>query len=96
MRWPSLPNSTTSTSSSPAGARSYSPTPATCWSLVTRFLGPYPRIATEINGTEVSVVMTNGAYKYLDKLAVGFDRRGNIIEFLARGQDGYSYWGLHS
>jgi 5'-nucleotidase len=37
-------------------------------------------IATDVNGTEVPVVTTSGGYRYLGRLGVGFDRRGNIIQ----------------
>lgn len=42
--------------------------------------GPYPLIATDVNGTEVPVVTTSGGYRYVGRLQVGFDKRGNIVE----------------
>jgi 5'-nucleotidase len=42
--------------------------------------GAYPLIATDINGTEVPVVTTSGGYRYVGRLAVGFDKEGNILE----------------
>jgi 5'-nucleotidase len=41
--------------------------------------GPYPIIATDINGTEVPVVTTGGSYGYVGRLVVGFDKRGDIM-----------------
>jgi 5'-nucleotidase len=42
--------------------------------------GPYPIIATDIDGTDVPVVTTNGSYRYVGRLVVGFDKQGNVIE----------------
>jgi 5'-nucleotidase len=42
--------------------------------------GPYPIIATDIDGTEVPVVTTAGNYAYVGQLAVGFDKWGNVID----------------
>jgi 5'-nucleotidase len=42
--------------------------------------GPYPIIATDVDGTEVPVVTTNGSYRYVGRLVVGFDKQGNVIE----------------
>jgi 5'-nucleotidase len=42
--------------------------------------GPYPMTATDIDGTEVPVVTTAGNYAYAGRLAVGFDKEGNVID----------------
>jgi 5'-nucleotidase/UDP-sugar diphosphatase len=42
--------------------------------------GPYPITATDIDGTEVPVVTTAGNYAYVGRLAVGFDKDGNVID----------------
>jgi len=42
---------------------------------------PYPFIATDVNGTQVPIVTTAGGYKYVGRLIVDFDRRGNVIGF---------------
>jgi 5'-nucleotidase len=41
--------------------------------------GPYPIIATDMDGTEVPVVTTSGQYGYLGKLVVDFDKHGNVV-----------------
>lgn len=41
--------------------------------------GPYPMIATDMDGTEVPVVTTAGSYGYVGRLAVGFDKWGNVV-----------------
>ena len=41
--------------------------------------GPYPVLATDIDGTTVPVVTTAGDYKYLGKLVVDFDGDGNVL-----------------
>ncbi len=41
--------------------------------------GPYPIMATDIDGTEVPVVTTRGNYSYVGQLVVGFDEDGNVI-----------------
>jgi len=41
--------------------------------------GPYPMIATDMNGTEVPVVTTAGNYGYIGRLVVGFDKRGDVM-----------------
>ncbi len=41
--------------------------------------GPYPLIATDMDGTELPVVTTSGQYGYLGKLVVGFDAAGNLV-----------------
>ncbi|MGH8952968.1 MAG: bifunctional metallophosphatase/5'-nucleotidase, partial [Acidimicrobiia bacterium] len=43
--------------------------------------GPYPLIATDVDGTEVPVVTTSGGYRYLGRLIVDFDQDGNLIGF---------------
>lgn len=43
--------------------------------------GPYPIIATDVDGTEVPVVTTSGAYRYVGRLIADFDRHGNLIGF---------------
>lgn len=42
--------------------------------------GPYPTIVRDSNGTEVPVVTTSGAYRYLGRLVVSFDHEGNLME----------------
>jgi len=42
--------------------------------------GPYPMIATDIDGTEVPVVTTAGNYAYAGRLVVAFDKWGNVID----------------
>lgn len=41
--------------------------------------GPYPLIATDVDGTEVPVVTTAGSYAYVGQLVAGFDRDGNVV-----------------
>jgi 5'-nucleotidase len=41
--------------------------------------GTYPLIATDMDGTEVSVVTTSGEYRYVGKLVVGFNKLGEVI-----------------
>jgi 5'-nucleotidase/UDP-sugar diphosphatase len=41
--------------------------------------GAYPQIATDIDGTEVPIVTTSGAYRYVGELVVGFDANGEVI-----------------
>ena len=41
---------------------------------------PYPLIATDLDGTLVPIVSTTGNYRYIGRLAVGFDKNGNVIE----------------
>ena len=43
--------------------------------------GPYPLIASDVDGTEVPVVTTSGGYRYLGRLVVDFDKDGNLIGF---------------
>jgi len=43
-------------------------------------LGPYPIIATDMDGTDVPVVTTSGQYGYLGKLVVEFDGDGSLID----------------
>lgn len=42
--------------------------------------GPYPTIVQDSNGTDVPVVTTSGAYRYLGRLVVSFDDEGNLME----------------
>ncbi len=42
-------------------------------------VGPYPLLATDSTGRTVPVVTTTGEYRYVGKLVVGFDRRGNVV-----------------
>jgi 5'-nucleotidase len=41
--------------------------------------GPYPLTATDLNGNDVPVVTTTGAYRYVGKLTVEFDANGDLI-----------------
>jgi 5'-nucleotidase len=41
--------------------------------------GPYPLYATDMDGTQVPVVTTAGNYGYVGRLAVGFDKSGNVL-----------------
>jgi len=43
--------------------------------------GPYPLIASDVDGTEVPVVTTSGGYRYLGRLIADFDQDGNLIGF---------------
>jgi 5'-nucleotidase len=40
--------------------------------------GPYPMVATDVDGTLVPVVTTSGSYGYLGDLEVDFDAAGNV------------------
>jgi 5'-nucleotidase/UDP-sugar diphosphatase len=42
--------------------------------------GPYPVMATDSNGNDVPVVTTKGAYGYLGKLTVKFNRNGRVTQ----------------
>lgn len=42
--------------------------------------GPYPLAATDADGDTVYVVTTSGAYKYVGRLIVGFDRSGDVVK----------------
>jgi 5'-nucleotidase len=42
--------------------------------------GPYPTNAVDKDGETVPVVTTAGDYKYVGRLVVGFDRRGEVVE----------------
>ncbi|HSO49050.1 MAG TPA: bifunctional metallophosphatase/5'-nucleotidase, partial [Acidimicrobiia bacterium] len=42
--------------------------------------GSYPITALDIDGTEVPVVTTSGGYRYVGRLIVDFDSRGNVIQ----------------
>jgi len=41
--------------------------------------GPYPTLATDADGRPVPVVTTSGAYRYVGRLEMSFDRTGNVI-----------------
>jgi 2',3'-cyclic-nucleotide 2'-phosphodiesterase (5'-nucleotidase family) len=41
--------------------------------------GPYPLIATDMDGRQIPVVTTAGSYAYVGQLVVGFDRFGNVL-----------------
>ena len=41
--------------------------------------GPYPLWATGADGASIPVVTTSGNYKYVGRLAVGFDRKGRLV-----------------
>jgi 2',3'-cyclic-nucleotide 2'-phosphodiesterase (5'-nucleotidase family) len=41
---------------------------------------PYPIMATDADGKSLPIVTTAGDYKYVGRLVVGFDRRGNILQ----------------
>ena len=45
--------------------------------------GAYPRMATDMDGTQVPVVTTSGEYRYVGKLVVGFDKNGQVLEVVA-------------
>ncbi len=40
---------------------------------------PYPVIAIGADGAEIPVVTTAGSYGYVGRLAVGFDKKGNVV-----------------
>jgi len=40
---------------------------------------PYPAIAFDMDGTRVPIVSTAGDYKYVGRLIVGFDKRGEVV-----------------
>jgi 5'-nucleotidase len=42
--------------------------------------GPYPLFATDMDGTQVPVVTTEGNYGYVGRLVVGFDKSGNVVD----------------
>ncbi|MDX1578240.1 MAG: 5'-nucleotidase C-terminal domain-containing protein, partial [Gemmatimonadota bacterium] len=42
-------------------------------------MGPYPTIATDMDGTSVPVVTTAGQYRYVGRLMAGFDKDGNVV-----------------
>lgn len=42
-------------------------------------IAEYPVIVQDADGTDVPVVTTSGDYKYVGRLVVNFDRRGNVI-----------------
>jgi 5'-nucleotidase / UDP-sugar diphosphatase len=41
--------------------------------------GSYPLFATDADGNTIPVVTTSGAYRYIGRLVVGFDRHGKIL-----------------
>ncbi len=41
--------------------------------------GPYPIVSSDANGQPIAIVNTDGSYKYLGRLVIGFDAFGNII-----------------
>jgi 5'-nucleotidase len=41
--------------------------------------GPYPRLAQDADGRDVPVITTAGDYKYVGRLIVTFDRRGEVV-----------------
>jgi 5'-nucleotidase len=43
--------------------------------------GSYPMIATDARGREVPIVTTSGEYRYVGRLVVNFDRRGNVVSY---------------
>jgi 5'-nucleotidase len=42
--------------------------------------GPYPLTATGADGAEIPVVTTAGSYKYVGRLIVGFNKKGEVID----------------
>jgi 5'-nucleotidase len=40
--------------------------------------GPYPLLATDAAGKSIPLVTTNGDFKYVGRLVVGFDRKGRV------------------
>lgn len=42
--------------------------------------GPYPFIATAADGSDVLIITTTGEYRYVGRLAVGFNREGRIVK----------------
>lgn len=43
-------------------------------------VGAYPAMSTTLDGVSVPVVVTPGDYKYVGRLALGFDSAGNLVE----------------
>lgn len=43
-------------------------------------VGPYPLTSTSLDGVSVPVVVTPGDYKYVGRLALGFDSAGNLVQ----------------
>jgi len=41
--------------------------------------GSYPQIGTDANGRDVPIVTTNGDYRYVGRLTVGFNDRGRLV-----------------
>jgi 5'-nucleotidase/UDP-sugar diphosphatase len=54
--------------------------PTTCNpdGILDAIFGPYPIIATDMDGTEVPVVTTSGEYRYVGKLVIGFNKFGEV------------------
>ncbi|MEX2405872.1 MAG: 5'-nucleotidase C-terminal domain-containing protein [Actinomycetota bacterium] len=42
--------------------------------------GSYPQIGTDADGREVPIVTTNGDYRYVGRLTVGFNERGRFVK----------------
>jgi 5'-nucleotidase len=42
--------------------------------------GPYPIVETDADGKSIPIVTTAGDYKYVGRLVVAFDRRGNVLQ----------------
>lgn len=42
--------------------------------------GPYPMFGVDGDGKKVPVVTTNGDYRYVGRLVVDFDEKGNVVE----------------
>ena len=43
--------------------------------------GPYPIFTTDVDGNPVAVVNTDGNYKYVGRLVIGFDEFGQLLPF---------------
>jgi 5'-nucleotidase len=41
--------------------------------------GPYPTLVTDARGRDVPIVTTSGAYEYVGRLVVGFDKDGEVV-----------------
>ncbi len=41
--------------------------------------GPYPLIATDMDGTQIPVVTSTGQYKYVGRLVAGFNKAGEVV-----------------
>ena len=44
-----------------------------------QIFGPYPLVATDMDGTQVPVVTTQGSYNYVGQLVATFDKQGNLL-----------------